>query len=75
MDFYRKYSDHQTALFQASAAPDSVMRELHLDRATAIAEEVTAFQLGLGAAASCAWSALRLGVAAEAASKPARLGL
>lgn len=61
MDLNLKYSDHQKALIRASAAPDRIIRELHLDRAAVIAEEIEAFQLKLGAAASCAWSALKLG--------------
>jgi len=66
MDLNRKYSDHQKAILMASATPDRVLRELHLDRASLIAEEIECFQLKLGAAASCAWSALTM----EAATRP-----
>jgi hypothetical protein len=61
MDLNLKYSDHQKAILKAGSAPDAVMRGLHLDRAAVIAEEIAVFQLKLGAAASCAWSALKMG--------------
>jgi hypothetical protein len=60
MDLNLKYSDHQKAVLNAAAARDTVMRGLHLDRASVIAEEIAAFQSTLGAAASCAWSALKM---------------
>jgi hypothetical protein len=60
MDLNRKYSDHQKAVLKAAAAPDAVMRGLHLDRASVIAEEIATYQFGLGAAAACAWSALKM---------------
>lgn len=60
MDLNRKYSDHQHAVLNAAAAPDGVMRGLHLDRASVIAEEIAVYQFGLGAAAACAWSALKM---------------
>jgi hypothetical protein len=57
MDLNQKYSDYQEAVMRASVAPDSIIRALHLDRATLIAGEIESFQSKLGAAASCAWSA------------------
>jgi hypothetical protein len=61
VDLNLQYSEHQKAVLRASAAPDRVMRDLHLDRASVIAEEIALFQFGLGAAAACAWSALKMG--------------
>jgi len=60
MDLNQKYSDHQKAVLKALVAPDLVMRGLHLDRASVIAEEIAGYQTSLGAAASCAWSALKM---------------
>ncbi|WEK46692.1 MAG: hypothetical protein P0Y56_17060 [Candidatus Andeanibacterium colombiense] len=57
MDLNRKYSDHQAEVLRASAAGDLVSRNIHLDRATAIAGQIAAHQKGLGAGAACAWSA------------------
>jgi hypothetical protein len=71
MDLNQKYSDHQKAVLKASAAPDSVIRGLHLDRASMIAEEIAHYQIGLGAAASCAWSMLKMGFSPANAAKPA----
>jgi hypothetical protein len=70
MDLNQKYSDHQKAVLKASVAADQVMRGLHLDRASVIAEEIAHYQRGLGAAASCAWSALKMSVSPVIAAKP-----
>jgi hypothetical protein len=70
MDLNQKYSDHQKAVLKASAAPDQIMRGLHLDRASLIAEEIAQYQRGLGAAASCAWSALKMSVSPILVARP-----
>ena len=71
MDLNQKYSDHQKAILKATTAPDKVIRDLHLDRASLIADEVLEFQERLGAAASCVRSALALDAAAKLAVEEA----
>ena len=61
MDLNQKYADHQTAMIRASAARSVALRDGHLEIAALIARQIECFQLKLGAAASCAWSATRLG--------------
>ncbi|BBC72484.1 conserved hypothetical protein [Altererythrobacter sp. B11] len=73
MDLNRKYADHQKALIRASAASLSSERERHIDCAVSIAGQIERYQLALGAAASCAWSASQLGTRTQlaAAASPA----
>lgn len=59
MDLNQKYSDHQRAMLDASVASDEILREMHLERAGIIAGEIAGFQNRMGAAAACAWNALR----------------
>lgn len=56
MDLNQKYFEYQKAMIDASVTPDTVMRELHLDKAIEIASQIERFQSKLGAAASCAWT-------------------
>lgn len=60
MDLNRKYADHQHSIMLAAAADDPTSRSRHLDDAASIAGQIGDFQSRLGAAASCAWSALGL---------------
>lgn len=59
MDLNQKYFEYQKAVIEASVAPDAVTRELHLEKAAEIAGQIEHFRSGLGAAASCAWTASR----------------
>jgi len=61
MDLNQKYADHQRAVMRASAARSESARREHLETATDIATQIEHHQLKLGAAASCAWSMLKLG--------------
>ena len=65
MDLNQKYSDHQRAVLLASAAPSPKLRETHLAAAMNIAEQIEGYQLKLGAAASCAWSASKRGASLQ----------
>jgi hypothetical protein len=56
LDLNQKYFEYQKAMIDASAAPDTVVRELHLEKAIEIASQIECFQSKLGAAASCAWT-------------------
>ena len=57
MDLNLQYADHQRAMMSARDCISPDERRLHLDDASRIANGISAFQLQLGAAASCAWSA------------------
>jgi hypothetical protein len=60
MDLNKKYAAHQKALMSSTTADSDVDRRGHLAKAQKIAGEIGTFQLGLGAAAACAWCALNL---------------
>ncbi len=60
MDLNRAYSAHQHALMMAEQAGNATDRNSHLAQATKIATRIRTFQLDLGAAAACAWSASQL---------------
>ncbi len=60
MDLNKKYAAHQQALMSSTRAKSDVDRRGHLAKANTIAGEIGTFQLGLGAAAACAWCALNL---------------
>ena len=64
MDLNSEYSAHQHALIQADRAKNDPDRLLHIAQATVIGGRIQTFQLGLGAAAACAWSAAQLGAPA-----------
>ena len=64
MDLNEKYADHQKAVIQAALASNETARDAHLDNAATIATQIQRYQLRLGAAASCAWSASQLDDAA-----------
>jgi hypothetical protein len=64
MDINHEYAAHQSALMQADSADCADQRKHQLAKASHIAGRISLFQLGLGAAAACAWSAAHL-VAAE----------
>ena len=57
MDLNQKYADHQKAMIRAANAGSIAIRDDHLAAAATIAHQIERFQLHLGAAASCAWSA------------------
>jgi len=63
MDLNQKYSDQQKALMQASAAANACLRDTHLETAAVLAGQIERYQLDMGAAASCAWSASKMGSA------------
>ena len=60
MDLNQKYSDHQRAVMRASTAADREARKEHLGDASSIAGQIEVHQLNLGAAASSAWTAVKL---------------
>lgn len=64
MDINHQYAAHQSALMQAEGAQCADQRKAQFAKASRIAGRISAFQLELGAAAACAWSAAHL-VAAE----------
>lgn len=66
MDLNREYATHQQALMSAEAAIDPQERQRLLGQASQAAARISAFQLQLGAAASCAWSATLLATPATA---------
>jgi hypothetical protein len=70
MDLNQKYFEYQQAMIEASVAPDSVMREMHLERASEIAGQIEHSQSNLGAAASCAWSTSKRGISDLIATRP-----
>jgi hypothetical protein len=70
MDLNQKYFEYQRAILDASLAPDAAMREFHLERAVEIAGQIELFQSQLGAAASCAWSTSKQGIAVRAVPGP-----
>ena len=63
MDINHEYAAHQSALMQADCADSVDQRKRQLARASHIAGRISLFQLGLGAAAACAWSAAHLAAA------------
>lgn len=58
MDLNRKYAEHQKAVMRADSA-DGRARDAQLDLASGIAGQIGDYQRKLGAAASCAWSAVK----------------
>jgi hypothetical protein len=60
MDINHEYAAHQLALIRADGAQVADQRKLQFAKASHIAGRISAFQLGLGAAAACAWSAAHL---------------
>jgi hypothetical protein len=65
MDINHEYAAHQAALMQAAGAGCSDRRKREFAKASHIAGRISAFQLGLGAAAACAWSAAHLAAAEQ----------
>ena len=66
MDLNLEYSDHQRSLISARQSLSPAERQVHLDNASRIANRISSFQLQLGAAAACAWSASLLATQAAA---------
>ncbi len=60
MDLNKQYAAHQKALIFSKTADSDADRRDHLAEAEGIAKEIGTFQLGLGAAAACAWCASNL---------------
>lgn len=56
MDLNYQYAEHQRALMGADGAANDDDRSAQLSKASHIAGRIGDFQLGLGAAAACAWS-------------------
>ncbi|NNC52264.1 MAG: hypothetical protein HKO08_04410 [Erythrobacter sp.] len=56
MDLNHQYAQHQRALMGADCAANDDDRLAKLVKASHIAERISEFQHGLGAAAACAWS-------------------
>jgi hypothetical protein len=75
MDLNQKYFEYQQAMIEASSAPDSVMREVHLEKAMEIVGQIEHFQSKLGAAASCAWSTSKRGISDLIATRPTKQDL
>lgn len=65
MDINHEYAEHQAALMRAEDAQCSEQRKNQFAKASRIAGRISAFQLGLGAAAACAWSAAHLTAAGQ----------
>jgi hypothetical protein len=65
MDINHEYAAHQSALMRAEGAQCAEQRKNQFAKASHIAGRISAFQLGLGAAAACAWSAARLTAAEQ----------
>ena len=65
MDINHEYAANQSALMRADGAICVDQRKLQFAKASHIAGRISAFQLGLGAAAACAWSAAHLVAAAK----------
>lgn len=65
MDINFEYAAHQSALMRADDAQCAEQRKRQFATASHIAGRISAFQLGLGAAAACAWSAAHLTAAAQ----------
>lgn len=65
MDLIKEYAAHQTALFDAEAATCKDDRREHFATASQIAGRISAFQIGLGAAAACAWSVAQFSAAQQ----------
>jgi len=66
MDINREYAQHQHALMRADNSACNDDRRAHLALASSIAGRISAFQLGLGAAAACAWSMAEVSATARA---------
>jgi hypothetical protein len=66
MDLNKEYAAHQQALMHAGLARHECDRRASLAQASLIARRISTFQQGLGAAASCAWSASHLATAVSA---------
>lgn len=60
MDINHEYAAHQSALMRADDADSIEQRKRAFASASRIAGRISAFQLELGAAAACAWSAAHL---------------
>ncbi|MDC8753122.1 hypothetical protein OIK40_00520 [Erythrobacter sp. sf7] len=65
MDINHEYAAHQSALMRAEVAEHQDQRKRQFAKASDIAGRISAFQLELGAAAACAWSAARLAAAEQ----------
>lgn len=65
MDINHEYAAHQSALMRAEGAESADQRKHQFGKASRIAGRITAFQLELGAAAACAWSAAHLAAAKQ----------
>lgn len=65
MDINLEYAAHQSALMRADGAERADHRKHQFAKASAIAGRISAFQLGLGAAAACAWNAAQLAAAEQ----------
>jgi hypothetical protein len=60
MAINQEYAAHQSTLMSAESSICADQRKLQFAQASLIAGRISAFQLGLGAAAACAWSAAHL---------------
>ncbi|WP_156840594.1 hypothetical protein [Novosphingobium aquimarinum] len=56
MDLNLEYAAHQRAILSAHVAANDDDRRARLATASLIADRISDFQHGLGAAAACAWS-------------------
>jgi hypothetical protein len=65
LDINLEYAAHQSALMRATSAAGADQRKHQFAKASDIAGRISAFQLELGAAAACAWSAAHLAAAAQ----------
>jgi hypothetical protein len=65
MDINFEYAAHQSALMRADGAERADQRKRQFAKASGIAGRISAFQLELGAAAACAWSAAHLAAAEQ----------
>ncbi len=65
MDINFEYAAHQSALMRAAGTLSASHRRDQFAKAAHIAGRIRAFQLGLGAAAACAWSAAQLSAAEQ----------
>lgn len=68
MDINLEYAAHQSALMRAEGAACADQRKQLFGKASSIAGRISAFQLELGAAAACAWSAAHLAAAKQSES-------
>ena len=65
MDINHEYAAHQSALMRAEGAESADQRKHQFGKASRIAGRISAFQLELGAAPACAWSAAHLAAAKQ----------